>query len=273
MVDRESHKLPSGGRLDVVVQAGLRHVEVNAKGFERWTKDVPVKANQGEEVVEAKLMLSASPTPEPLRSVPPAPAPSPSGPFEVNRRAIEKGEKAELRWDIQNAKEVRIDGQNVNSSGSMTIAPTEPSTTYHLVATGPGGRYSSETVVIVNTPAPPKPTTDTASVSEQDRKAISDLLQQYAQSFEHKDAKKVQELWPGIGKDFLRKIKESYSANAKISYSNLQFSRLADGKVQVSCTQTVQFARNLHSERPNFAILVNQRAGSWVISYIPLNDQ
>jgi len=127
--------------------------------------------------------------------------------------------------------------------------------------------------VIVNTPAPPKPTTDASAVSPQDKQAISDLLAQYAASFEHKDAKKLQELWPGIGKDLLKKIKTAYGANTRVSFSNLGFSRLADGKVQVSCTQSVQSDQmKVPSAKTNFSILVNQKGGSWVINFIPLNE-
>jgi eukaryotic-like serine/threonine-protein kinase len=274
MVDNDRHDVPGGGKLDVLVQAGLRHVEVNAKGFTSWKTDVSVKAGKSQEV-EAKLMpnLPIAPTPEPPHPQPPA-APFPSGPFEVNRKAIERGQKAELNWDIRNATSVKIDGQPVSSSGSMPVTPTDSTTIYHLVATGPGGEYSKEAVVLVNAPAPPRPTTDAATVSEQDKKAITDLLQQYAQSYERKDAKKVQELFPGISKEQLKKIKETYGLNVRVGFSNLAFSRLTDGKIQVSCTQSVQSDQiKLRSEKPNFSILVAQRGGNWVINYIPLNDQ
>src|SRR5580658_4573040 len=275
MVDNDRHDVPGGGKLDVLVQAGLRHVEVNAKGFKTWTTDVSVKAGKPQEL-EAKLTpsLPVAPTPEPPTPAHPPAAPFPSGPFEINRKAVERGQKAELNWDIRNAITVKIDGQPVSSSGSMTVTPTDSTTTYHLVATGPGGEYSKEAVVLVNAPAPPRTTTDAATVSEQDKKAITDLLQQYAQSYEHKDAKKVQELFPGISKEQLKKIKETYGLNVRVGFSNLAFSRLTDGKIQVSCTQSVQSDQiKLHSEKPNFSILVAQRSGNWVINYIPLNDQ
>lgn len=276
LIDSHAYQLPASRRLDVPVQAGLRHVEVNAKGFERWTKDVKVESGVREEVT-----AEMKPTPPPARpaeSAPPAPpppsAPLPSGSFAVDRTVIEKGEKAELSWNIQNASSVRIDGQAVSASGSKTVTPTESTTTYHLVATAPGGKeVEKEAVVIVNTPAPPKPTIDASAVSPQDKQAISDLLAQYAASFEHKDAKKLQELWPGIGKDLLKKIKTAYGANTRVSFSNLGFSRLADGKVQVSCTQSVQSDQmKVPSAKTNFSILVNQKGGSWVINFIPLNE-
>ncbi len=276
LIDSHAYQLPASRRLDVPVQAGLRHVEVNAKGFERWTKDVKVESGVREEVT-----AEMKPTPPPTRPAesstpapPPPPAPSPSGSFAVDHTVIEKGEKAELIWNIQNASSVRIDGQAVSASGSKTVTPTESTTTYHLVATGPGGKeVEKEAVVIVNTPAPPKPTTDASAVSPQDKQAISDLLAQYAASFEHKDAKKLQELWPGIGKDLLKKIKTAYGANTRVSFSNLGFSRLADGKVQVSCTQSVQSDQmKVPSAKTNFSILVNQKGGSWVINFIPLNE-
>jgi tRNA A-37 threonylcarbamoyl transferase component Bud32/tetratricopeptide (TPR) repeat protein len=276
LIDSHAYQLPASRRLDVPVQAGLRHVEVNAKGFERWTKDVKVESGVREEVTAE--MKPTSPPARPAESSTPAPlpppAPLPSGSFAVDRTVIEKGEKAELSWNIQNASSVRIDGQAVSASGSKTVSPTESTTTYHLVATAPGGKeIEKEAVVIVNTPAPAKPTIDASAVSPQDKQAISDLLAQYAASFEHKDAKKLQELWPGIGKDLLKKIKTAYGANTRVSFSSLSFSRLADGKVQVSCTQSVQSDQmKVPSAKTNFSILVNQKGGSWVINFIPLNE-
>jgi hypothetical protein len=274
IVDSHAYHVPDSRKLDVLVQAGLRHVEVNAKGFERWTKDVKVEPGVSEEVTAEMKPTAPGRSVEASTPNPPPSAPSPSGSFAVDRTVIEKGEKTELNWNIQNATSVRIDGQTVNASGSKSVTPTESTTTYHLVATGPGGKeIEKEAIVIVNTPAPSKPTTDASVVSPQDKQDISNLLAQYAATFEHKDAKKLQELWPGIGKDTLKRIKTAYGANTRVSFSNLGFSRLADGKVQVSCTQSVQSDQNkVPSPKPNFSILVNQKSGSWVINFIPLNE-
>jgi serine/threonine-protein kinase len=285
LIDSHAYQRPASRELDVLVQAGLRHIEVNAKGFELWRKDVKVESGERKTVKAA--MKSIVPLVPPSESSSPATAspavPSPSGSFEVNRKAIDKGETALLRWNIQNARDVSLDGQTVNSSGSKPVTPNE-STTYRLVATGPGGGHDFEVSLIVNPPAALKvPTeivnapaalkapTETLAIKERDKKEIADLLAQYAASFEHRDAKKLQELWPGIGKDILKKVKASYRLNTKVSFSNLSFSPLSDGLVRVSCTQSVQSDQSV-SSKANFSILVKQKADNWVINYVPLND-
>jgi hypothetical protein len=195
--------------------------------------------------------------------------------FAVSPQQIQKGEKATLTWEVQNATNITLDGQPVKASDSKSVSPSEPATTYRLVATAPGGReVDRENVVIVNSPAPSNSVSESPGVSDQDKKAISDLLQRYSQSYADRNAKLVQELWPGISKDYLKRIKSSYDAHLRISFSNLRFSRLADGKVEVACTQSVQSDQaKLSSTKPNFSILVNERGGNWVINNIPLNDQ
>jgi serine/threonine-protein kinase len=195
--------------------------------------------------------------------------------FAVSPQQIQKGEKATLTWEVQNATNITLDGQPVKASDSKSVSPSEPATTYRLVATAPGGReVDRENVVIVNSPVPSNSVSESPGVSDQDKKAISDLLQRYSQSYADRNAKLVQELWPGISKDYLKRIKSSYDAHLRISFSNLRFSRLADGKVEVACTQSVQSDQaKLSSTKPNFSILVNERGGNWVINNIPLNDQ
>jgi hypothetical protein len=274
LVDSRAYHPPASGELDVLVQAGLRHIELNAKGFESWRKDVTVESGERKTVMAAMKSVVPLVTPSESSSpatVPPA-VPSPSGSFEVNRKVIDKCEMALLKWNIQNARDVSLDGQSVNASGSRSITPNE-SSTYRLMATGPGGEHDFEASVIVNGPVAPKAPTEIVTISEEDKKGIADLLSQYAASFEHKDAKKLQELWPGIGKDLLKKIKVAYSLNTKVGFSNLGFSRLSDGVVRVSCTQSVQSDQiKVSNSKANFSILVKQKANSWVINYIPLND-
>jgi len=197
---------------------------------------------------------------------PPAGPPKPiSGSFELNRTAIERGEKAELSWNVQNATSVKLEGRPVNSSGSLTVSPSD-STTYHLVATGPGVERDFATAISVDVPAP-KPT-----ISEQDQSAIRNLLQRYAQSFERKDAKTVQELWPTIPKEKLKVIKDSYKVNTKLTFSDFQYILDPDRRVRVLCTLAVSNQIKTPPPKPNFSILVNQKAGRWVIDFVPPND-
>jgi serine/threonine-protein kinase len=228
-------------------------------------KNEPI-TQAAEKVVLADAKPGAKPS-RPAGEPPTAPTPSPSGSFELNRKVIERGESAELSWNIQNASSVKLDGQPVNAMGSKTVTPND-STTYQLTAVGPGGAHDFDKDIVVNIPAT-KPKTDTATVSEQDQSAIRDLLQRYAGSFEHKDARTLQDLWPGIPREKLKVIKESYKVNARVTFSNLQYIHDPDGRVRVLCSQTNSSAVGAPTTTP-FTVTVNQKSGRWVIDYIPI---
>src|SRR5574341_1469378 len=73
----------------------------------------------------------------------PQPPPSPSAPTATLRAVpstIEQGQATTLSWNSTNATELRIDPDvgSVGPQGSNTVSP-ERSTTYTLVAKGPGG--------------------------------------------------------------------------------------------------------------------------------------
>lgn len=99
---------------------------------------------------------------------PPPPPPSPTASISANPATINAGQSTQLTWQTENATDVSIDGIGaVQANGSQTVTPSD-STTYHLVAKGPGGSQEATTRVTVNRPppaaAPPPPPT----MSDQD---------------------------------------------------------------------------------------------------------
>lgn len=102
-------------------------------------------------------------TPPPPPPPPPkteAPPPPPAKPvinsFTADPSSIERGQSASLRWSVANATDISIDQGvgAVQQSGSRSVYPST-STTYTLVANGPGG--SDTRTVTVNVAAPPPP--------------------------------------------------------------------------------------------------------------------
>ena len=94
--------------------------------------------------------------------LPPAQAPAaPTATLAANPSVIQQGQGTVLAWQTNNASEITIAGLGlVSSSGSRSITPTE-STTYTLVAKGPGGTKDVSARVTVNAPiakATPSPT-------------------------------------------------------------------------------------------------------------------
>jgi peptidoglycan-associated lipoprotein len=92
---------------------------------------------------------------------PPPPPPSPTSPaptatLTVTPSTINPGGGAVLAWRTTDATEVSIDGLgNENTYGTLNVLPSQ-TTTYHLVARGPGGSTdASATLTVTSAPAPP----------------------------------------------------------------------------------------------------------------------
>ena len=95
---------------------------------------------------------------------PPPPAPAPTAPtatLAATPSVIQQGQPTLLTWQTSNANEITIAGLGtVPPSGSRSITPSE-STTYTLVAKGPGGTKDVSARVTVNpviAKATPSPT-------------------------------------------------------------------------------------------------------------------
>ena len=94
----------------------------------------------------------------PVVQPPPPPPPAPTASISANPTNINKGESVTLSWRTNNATEVSIDGiGKVEANGSQNVTP-EASTSYRLVAKGPGGQQDATTRVTVTVAevAPPK---------------------------------------------------------------------------------------------------------------------
>jgi len=104
----------------------------------------------------AKKVAKVTPPP------PPAPAPTaPTATLAANPSVIQQGQWSVLTWQTSDANGITIAGLGaLPPSGSRSITPSE-STTYTLVAKGPGGTKEVSARVTVNAPiakATPSPT-------------------------------------------------------------------------------------------------------------------
>jgi peptidoglycan-associated lipoprotein len=94
-----------------------------------------------------------APTPPP----PPPPPPQPTATISVSPESVQKGQSATITWSSQNANDVNIDGiGKVDAQGSQSVTPND-STTYHLVAKGPGGSADATARLTITAPPPPPP--------------------------------------------------------------------------------------------------------------------
>ena len=84
---------------------------------------------------------------------PPPPAPAPAAPtatLAANPSVVQQGQSSVLTWQTSNANEINIAGLGtLPPSGSRSVTPSA-STTYTLVAKGPGGTSDASARVTVN---------------------------------------------------------------------------------------------------------------------------
>jgi pSer/pThr/pTyr-binding forkhead associated (FHA) protein len=85
------------------------------------------------------------------------PAPEVAISFTANKTTVQLGECATLRWQVSNAKEVRLDGEQVAATGSRQVCPQEETEVYRLTALSPDGETKEETVVLTVQPTPLPP--------------------------------------------------------------------------------------------------------------------
>ncbi|MGA7634991.1 MAG: flagellar motor protein MotB, partial [Terriglobales bacterium] len=84
---------------------------------------------------------------------PPAPAPTaPTATLAANPSIIQPGQSSTLTWQTSNANEISIAGLGtLPASGSRSVAPGA-STTYTIIAKGPGGTDNASARITVNAP-------------------------------------------------------------------------------------------------------------------------
>jgi len=114
------------------------------------------------------------------KAEPPSPPPPPAAPtatLAANPAVIQQGQSTTLTWQTDNATEITIDGLGtVPASGTRSISPNA-STTYTLMAKGPGGSKDASARVTVNEPV----AQNTPSPSDEDlfAKNVKDVLFDY----------------------------------------------------------------------------------------------
>lgn len=115
-----------------------------------------------------KKKLPPPPPPPPAEAPPPASKPVVDY-FNAEPTTISSGQPSSLRWSVSNATNVAIDNTigNVSPSGRRAVYPTG-TTTYHLIAAGPGGTTDADATITVATPPAPAPVPNNNASSIQD---------------------------------------------------------------------------------------------------------
>jgi peptidoglycan-associated lipoprotein len=108
---------------------------------------------------------------------PPPPPPAPTASLSANPDAVQAGQSTQLTWRTENANEVTLEGiGKVDANGSRTVTPNA-STTYRVVAKGPGG--TQEATARVTVAAAPPPVAASASEEQLFATNVKDVFFEY----------------------------------------------------------------------------------------------
>jgi peptidoglycan-associated lipoprotein len=116
----------------------------------------------------------------PAATAPPVVTPAPTAQIAATPTVVTTGDQVVLNWHTSNATTASIDGiGNVPTSGVKTVTPTE-STSYRLVAKGPGGSADASVRVTVNAPpAVAKAPPNILSAEEEFKANVQDIFFDY----------------------------------------------------------------------------------------------
>jgi len=106
-------------------------------------------------LLAALLLVACEKKSTPPPPPPPPPPPTPTASLSAHPDSIQAGQSTQLTWRTENATDVSIDGVGkVDPNGSKTVSPTA-STTYRLLAKGPGGSQDATARVTVEAATTP----------------------------------------------------------------------------------------------------------------------
>ncbi len=103
-------------------------------------------------IVAGGVLLTAACNKKVAKAAPPPPPPpvAPTATLAASPDVIQQGQASQLTWQTTNADSITIEGLgDVSASGSRSVKPGD-STTYTLIAKGPGGTQQATARVTVN---------------------------------------------------------------------------------------------------------------------------
>lgn len=126
------------------------------------------------------LVAGCAKKPVTAKVQPPPPPPQPTVTLNVYPSDINQGQSAKLTWEAQNATKVTLEpvGNSVDNSGSQTVNPSE-STTYRVVATGPGGSADATARLTVSAPPPVASSEPSPTIQELFARNVKDAFFAY----------------------------------------------------------------------------------------------
>ncbi len=186
-------RVPRVGRRTQPVAPGTHTVQVILDGYEPYNGQADVKLGE-----KLSIYANLKPTAKPQLPQPPTPptivffTPTPS--------SVQQGQSVQLSWKTENANDVSIDPIGRVEGSSKVVSPTK-TTSYTLIARGPGGTARSESVTVAVSAPPPPPTPLAKAASIDDFEAGQDSIQkgQSTKLIWHTEDATDVSIDPGIG--------------------------------------------------------------------------
>ena len=275
-VDNVVRNVDPRGFASMKVNPGIHSVQVELQGYEAWSTTVNLQAGNSKTVTAELKILPALPVtrsepPPPPVAPPAAPSPAPTAEFTASQETIHEGETATLRWQTENATDVSIDGHSVSPSGSRSVSPTS-TTTYTLLASGAGGKYSASQVIVVQpkiTPTVVEP--PVVKIDTGEAQAVKEVLEQYKAAYRDMTPDAFKIFWPTIPDKKLKFIKEEFNTDKALGVTEACQGEpsISGDTAQWTCVETkAHTVDGKREKRPAHTILFQFKKanGRWYMS-------
>jgi uncharacterized Zn-binding protein involved in type VI secretion len=133
----------------------LEGVSLLVKATQLWPADEPPEP--GEYLVEVRAVNRDGISSEPASAKITIVEEEVEISFTADQTTVKYGDCTTLRWTVENAESVELDGESVDAEGSREVCPTEPTSTYVLTVQTSGGKTAQEKVNLTVPPTPEPP--------------------------------------------------------------------------------------------------------------------
>jgi eukaryotic-like serine/threonine-protein kinase len=261
-------KTDAQGSRTIQVKPGRISLQATLEGYQTFTQTVDVAAGQ-------TLPITALLAPN---AKPPVTAPLPPQvvSFTANPSEITEGDSTVLSWETANASEASIDHgiDQVSLNGHTPPISPKITTTYTLIAKGPGGSQQKPVTVVVNkkpelksnsNPEPP------VEVSRKDESALlREVVDRYRSAYNEHDVEKVRAAWPTLPSGTAKNMQNSFKDPAvKLTIDCSSSPNISEDNAEWACRQTTNYTSSgkVVTSPPNkVTFSFAKKNGNWVIS-------
>jgi hypothetical protein len=151
---------------------------------------------------------------------------------------IQKGDRVRLEWSTENANDVSIEGiGKVDARGSREVSPSD-TTSYRLIAKGPGGTVNSQPVrITVEAPKPPPVAAPAVPAVNPDIALAAAAVETFKSAYEAKNIDALQKAWPSIPGRTKDAIAGSFKVGSTKFTFNCKAASVMGDSAQATCTE------------------------------------